>query len=168
MTAIQLLQAIGPELRQEIVTYLQTEQRAAYRAVIQQLAIARRLRPVFVQSKSKADQAAWLLDQLRLRNNEDVTAQILQIWLLKGQSQMLVTFLDAAGIAHNGEGEVEELPEDIAEDKAEAAVNALLAAYPEKHVALYLRMFQLQKPEGFSGITAVLEKRPELQLAAAV
>ncbi len=166
MTANQLLQAVGPELRQEIVSYLQTEQRAAYRAVIQNLAAARRLRPVFVQSKSKAEQSAWLLDQLRLRGNEDVTAQILQIWLLKGQPKMLVSFLDAAGIAHNGEGEVEELPEDIAEDKAEAAIAALLADYPEKKVALYLHMFQMQKPEGFSGIAAAIEKRPELKLNA--
>ncbi len=166
MTAIQLLQAIGPDLRQEIIAYLQNDQRPAYRAVIQNLAAARRLRPVFIQSKSKTEQSAWLMDQLRLRGNEDVTAQILQIWLLKGQSKMLVTFLDAAGIAHNGEGEVEDLPEDIDEAKAEAAVSALLAAYPEKNVALYLRMFQMQKEGGFSGISAVLEKRPELKLEA--
>ncbi len=166
MTALQLLQAIGPELRNEIMAYLQGEQRAAYRAVIQQLAAARKLRPVFIQSKSKADQAAWLLDQLRLRTNEEVTAQILQIWLLKGQSRMLVTFLDAAGIAHNGEGEVEELPDDIAEDKAEAGIAALLADFPEKNVALYLHMFQMQKQDGFAGITTALEKRPELKLAA--
>jgi hypothetical protein len=166
MTANQLLQAVGEDLRNEIISYLQTEQRPAYRAVIQNLATARKLRPVYVQSKSKAEQAVWLLDQLRLRTNEEVTAQILQIWLLKGQSQMLVTFLDAAGIAHNGEGEVEELPEDIAEDNAEAGVAALLAAYPEKNVALYLHMFQMQKPEGFSGISAVIEKRPELKLSA--
>lgn len=165
MTAIQLLQAIGTELRQEIVTYLQTEQRPAYRAVIQNLAAARRLRPVFIQSKSKAEQMAWLLDQLRLRGNEEVTAQILQIWLLKGQSQMLVTFLDAAGIPHNGEGEVEELPEDIAEDKAESAIAALLADHPEKKVALYLHMFQMQKPGGFSGLAAAIEKQPGLKLS---
>ena len=166
MTAIQLLQAIGPELQKEIIAYLQNEQRPAYRAVIQNLAAARKLRPVYVQSKSKAEQASWLLDQMRLRTNEDVTAQILQIWLLKGQSKMLVTFLDAAGIAHNGQGEVEELPEDIAEDKAQAAINALLAEYPEKHFALYLHMFQMQKPGGFSGVAAALEKHPGLKLEA--
>ena len=166
MTANQLLQAIGPELRQEIISYMQTEQRPAYRAVIQNLAAARKLRAVYVQSKSMAEQAAWLLEQLRMRQNEEVTAQIFQIWLLKGQSQMLVTFLDAAGIAHNGEGEVEELPEDIVEDKAEAGIAALLTAYPEKNVALYLHMFQMQRAEGFAGVTAALAKHPELKLEA--
>ena len=42
---------------------------------------------------------------------------------------MLITFLDAAEIAHDGKGEVTELPEVIADDKAEAAVAALLAAF---------------------------------------
>jgi hypothetical protein len=167
MTANQILQAVGPDLQSEILTYFQNEQRPAYRAVIQNLATARKLRPVFIQSKSKAQQAAWLLEQLRLRNNEDVTAQILQIWLLKGQSAMLVSFLDAAGIPHNGEGEVEELPEDIDEEKAQAGINALTASYPEKQVALYLHMFQMQKPEGFSGISKILESNPNLQLNAA-
>jgi len=166
MTAIQLLQAIGPDLQNEIIGYIQTEQRPAYRAVIQNLAAARKLRPVYVQSKSKAEQAAWLLDQMRLRTNEEVTAQILQIWLLKGQSKMLVTFLDAAGIAHNGDGEVEDLPEDISEASAEAGIKALLADYPEKNVALYLHMFQMQKADGFPGITAAIENHSELKLAA--
>ncbi len=166
MTANQLLHAIGPELRQEIIGYLQTDQRPAYRAVIQNLASARKLRPVYVQSKSKTEQATWLLEQLRMRQNEEVTAQIFQIWLLKGQSQMLVTFLDAAGIKHNGEGEVDDLPEDIEEDKAEAGIAALLAAFPEKNVALYLHMFQMQRPEGFAGVTAALTKHPALKLEA--
>jgi hypothetical protein len=166
MTANQLLQAIGSELQNEIVGYMQGEQRPAYRAVIQNLATARKLRPVYVQSKSKAQQAAWLLEQLRLKSNEDVTAQILQIWLLKGQSKMLITFLDAAGIAHNGEGEVEELPEELTEDQAEAGTAALLAAFPEKNVALYLHMFQMQKEGGFAGITAAIDKHPGLKLAA--
>lgn len=166
MTAIQLLQAIGPALQTEIIGYLQTEQRPAYRAVIQNLATARKLRPVYVQSKSKAEQTAWLLDQMRLRTNEEVTAQIFQIWLLKGQSKMLVTFLDAAGISHNGDGEVEDLPEDISEASAEAGIKALLADYPEKNVALYLHMFQMQKLGGFAGITAAIEKHPALKLEA--
>jgi len=47
----QLLQAIGPELRAQIMSYLQTEQRPAYKAVIDSLAPARRLRPAFILEK---------------------------------------------------------------------------------------------------------------------
>ena len=98
MRANQLLHAIGPELRSDIMTWLQSEERPAYKAVVDSLAAARKLRPVFILEKSRAKQAEWLLEQLNTKSNEEVTAQIFQIWLLKGQSKMLITFLDAAGI----------------------------------------------------------------------
>lgn len=162
----QLLKAIGPELRLQIMTYMQNDQRAAYKAVVESLASARRLRASFILEKSRVKQAEWLLEQLATKSNEEVTAQIFQIWLLKGQPQMLITFLDAAQIAHDGKGEVTELPEVIEDDKAEAAVTALLAAYPASHVALYLYMFQEQRPGGWASITKAIEARPELKLAA--
>jgi len=162
----QLLQAIGPELRAQIMTYLQTDQRAAYKAVIESLAPQRRLRPSFILEKSRAKQAEWLLEQLTAKSNEEVTAQIFQIWLLKGQAQMLITFLDAAEIAHDGKGEVTELPEEITDAKAEASVAALLAQFPAKQVALYLYMFQQQRPGGWASIAQAIESRPELKLAA--
>jgi hypothetical protein len=77
---------------------------------------------------------------------------------------MLTTFLDSAGIEHDGKGQVDELPDDIAEDKAEAGVKALLAAFPAKQVALYLHMFQIQRPEGWAGLTKVMEAHPESKL----
>jgi hypothetical protein len=162
----QLLQAIGAELRMQIMTYMQTDQRAAYKAVIDSLAPAKRLRPAFILEKSRAKQAEWVLEQLGMKANEEVTAQIFQIWLLKGQSQMLITFLDAATIAHDGKGEVTELPEVIADDKAEAAITALLAAYPAKQVALYLAMFQQQREGGWISLTKAIEAHPELKLEA--
>ncbi|MFC5458039.1 hypothetical protein [Prosthecobacter fluviatilis] len=162
----QLLQAIGAELRMQIMTYMQNDQRAAYKAVIDSLAPAKRLRPAFILEKSRAKQAEWLLEQLNTKSNEEVTAQIFQIWLLKGQPQMLITFLDAAGISHDGKGEVSELPEEITDEKAEAAVTALLAAYPAKQVALYLYMFQQQREGGWASIAKAIEARPELKLEA--
>lgn len=166
MRANQLLHAIGPELRTQIMTYMQNDQRAAYKAVVESLASARKLRPSFVLEKPRAKQAEWLLGQLNTKSNEEVTAQIFQIWLLKGQAQMLITFLDAAQIAHDGKGEVAELPEVIEDDKAEAAVTALLAAYPAKQVALYLHMFQEQRPGGWNSLTKAIEARPDLKLEA--
>lgn len=166
MRANQLLHAIGPELRTDIMSYLQTEQRPAYKAVIESLASARKLRPSFVLEKPRAKQAEWLVEQLNTKANEGVTAQIFQIWLLKGQAQMLITFLDATQIAHDGKGEVTELPEVIEDDKAEAAVTALLAKFPPKQVALYLHMFQEQRPGGWASLAKAIDARPELKLEA--
>lgn len=156
MTAQQLLEAIGPELRSLILNYIQTDERPAYRAMVHSLASARKLRPQFVLEKSRAQQKDWLISQLNLKTNGPVIEQLIQIWLLKSQSQMLITFLNAVGIEHDGKGQVEDLPEEIAEDKAKAGVDALLAAFPAKQVALYLHMFQQQRPGGWDGLTKAI------------
>lgn len=166
MKAHQLIQAVGAELQQQIMSYMQTEQRAAYRAVVQSLAAQRKLRPVFVMNKTKEQQAAWVVDLLRLKGNDAVAEQLLQIWLLKGQPTMLTTFLDAVGIEHDGNGEVTELPEEIAVDKAKAAIDALLAKFSPKQAALYLHMFQLQKPGGWPGLAEAMGTCEAVQLEA--
>jgi hypothetical protein len=164
MTAHEILEAIGPELRTQIFSYFQTSERPAYRAVIDSLTGARKLRPQFILEKSRAQQAEWVMAQLGMKSNGPIIEQIMQIWLLKSQGAMLTTFLDAAGIEHDGKGQVDELPDDIPEDKAEAGVKALLAAFPEKQVALYLHMFQMQRPEGWAGLAKAMESHPSSKL----
>ncbi len=164
MTAQQILEAIGPELRTQILSYIQTEERPAYRAMLNSLSAARKLRPQFVLEKSRAQQQEWVLAQLNLKTNGPVIEQLIQIWLLKSQSAMLITFLDALGIEHDGKGQVENLPDDISEDKALAGIKALQAAYPERQVALYLHMFRMQRPEGWEGLNKAIETTPGAKL----
>ncbi len=165
MKAHQLILAIGPELQQQIISYMQTSERPAYRAVIDSLAKQRKLRPQFIlEKKSRPQQAEWLLAQLATKQNDPVAEQLLQIWLLKSQTPMLVTFLDAVGIEHDGKGQVDVLPEEIDAEKAEAGVKALLEAYPPKQVALYLHLFQLQRPEGWAGLTKAMESTEAIKL----
>ncbi len=164
MTAQQILEAIGPELRTQILSYIQTEERPAYRAMMNSLAAARKLRPQFVLEKSRAQQQEWVVNQLNLKSNGPVIEQLIQIWLLKSQSGMLITFLDTLGVEHDGKGQVENLPETIDQDKAAAAIQALITAYPERQVALYLHMFQMQRPEGWEGLTKAIEASPGVKL----
>ncbi len=165
MTPNELLAAIGPEMQLQLMRYMQEDQRPAYKAVVNTIAGQRKLRPTFVMEKSKPKQAEWVLDQLRLRSNEGVTEQLFQIWLLKGNAPMLISFLDTVGIAHDGKGEVMELPGDIDEAKAKEAVDALVKAHPVKMVALYLTMFQRQRPGGWHGLTKAMEAHADLKLA---
>ena len=164
MKAHQLFQSIGPELQKNIVSYVQTEHRAAYRLVVDALAQQRKLRPVFIQRKSRDEQAAWVGDHLTHKANDSVAEQIMQLWLLKGQSDMLITFLDAIGVKHDGKGEVEDLPEEIEPKKAEAGIAALLEKFPGKQVGLYLTMFQMQKEGGWPGLATAMEEHPEIKL----
>jgi hypothetical protein len=162
----QLIQAIGTDLSKQIVTYVQTEHRAAYRLVLDTLAQQRKLRPVFLQKKSREEQAVWIAEQLTMRGNDGVAEQLVQLWLLKGQSDMLITFLDALGIKHDGKGEVEDLPDEIDEKKAKTGITELLKKYPPKQVGLYLHMFRAQKPDGWAGLAKAVESVPEIKLDA--
>ncbi len=164
MKAYQLFSAISPELQKEIVSHMFTQHKAAFRMVQGQLAQARKLRPVFLQQKTREEQFTWMLEQLRVKPHDTIAEQVIQLWLLKGQQPMLTAFLDAVGIEHK-DGEVEELPDEIAEDKAKAGIEALLKEHSGEKVALYLTMFQKQKEGGWPGVTAAMEASPELRLS---
>ena len=166
MTAYQLYSAISKDLQSEIITYLDKEHRQAYRMVLGTLSAQRKLRPVFMERKQRPEQHKFINEQLRVRPNNSVTEQVIQIWLLKSQQGMLKAFLDALGIEHK-DGEVENLPEEISQEKAAAAIAALLAEYPAERAALDLHMLQMQRANGWPGLTAAIAAEPKLQIAAA-
>lgn len=163
MKAHQLLQAVSKDLQTEIISYLHTEHAGAYNMVLSSLAQHRKLRPVFLQRKAPAEQFAWVLTLLHGRMMNSLAEQVMQIWLLKNQQDMLATFLDAVGIEHK-KGEVESLPDEITDDKAAAGVAALLAKFPAEKAAVYLHMFQLQREGGWPSIAKAIEAEPKLTL----
>lgn len=165
MKAYQIFQVMSAELGQEITGWLRESEREVFRSALMALAQQRKLRPVFVTRKSKPEQAQWMLDQLKLRLNEAMGENLLQIWLMKGHSNMLADFLDALEIKHDGRGGVDgELPAELDEAKVKAGVEKLLATYPAERVAVYLNLFQLQQPGGWPALTAALESTPALKL----
>jgi hypothetical protein len=166
MKTLNLIQAISPDLQKEIVQHMYVNHKPAFRMVQGQLATARKLRPVFLQSKTREDQINWLLTQIRMKVSETMADQVIQLWLLKGQQKMLAAFLDATGIEHK-EGEVEDLPEEITKEKATDGIKALLKDFPAEHAAIYLNMFQRQKEGGWPGLTEAMAAFPELELKAA-
>jgi hypothetical protein len=165
MKACEIFQSLSSALAREIVAYLRTEQKDIYRATVATLAQQRKLRPQFVQKKTGEQQILWILETLRLRSSEVVGEQLLQVWLMKTQSPMLVQFLDALGIAHDGKGGVDgEIPPDFDVTMIESAVSGLLEKFPAESVAVYLHIFQLQQPGGWSAIAGVLAAEPRLAL----
>jgi hypothetical protein len=165
MTPQALFAALSPSTRGEILRYFQAEERPAYRAMVQALTGARKLRPQFILDKPRETQLEWVLSQLGLRVNHALLEQTLQIWLIKSQTPMLVTFLDALGIAHDGKGQVDELPEQIEAGKAKEAIAKLLGQYPSEHVLIYLHLFATQRPGGWPGLDEAIASTPELKTA---
>lgn len=168
MKAYQLLQAISPALRQEIISYVQTETREAFRTALYQMAAQRKLRPQFMQKKTREQQAAWMLENLRLKSFDGVAEQLFQLWLLKAKTQLLATFLDAAGIKHDGKGQVDDLPEELTAKQVNDGIDAMLKENSGEQAAVYLNLFQGQRPGGWPAVAEALEKREELKLEVKV
>jgi hypothetical protein len=168
MKACELFQSLSPTLGTEIIRYLRSEHKDVYRATVATLAQQRKLRPQFVQKKTGEQQIAWILETLKLRSSEAVGEQLLQVWLMKAQSPMLIQFLEALEIPHDGNGGVDgEIPSDFEAARVEAAVSGLLEKFPAESVAVYLHIFQLQQPGGWPAIESVLAAEPRLALGAA-
>lgn len=159
-----LFQRIPDDLASVIVNYLRNEEREVYKSTLATLATGRRLRPVFIQKRPLEGQISWMKESLKLKNAESIADQVLQVWLLKSKKDMVVGFLDAVGIGHDGDGSVEELPEEIGLEKLQAGVEKMLEAHPVDEVKLYLHMFQSQRPGGWEQLGKLLEEDERLKL----
>jgi hypothetical protein len=167
MKACEIFQQISPALGTEIVRYLRTDLKEVYRAAVATLAQQKKLRPEFVQKKSGDQQIAWILDSLRFKASEAIGEQVLQVWLMKAQSPMLVTFLDALDIPHDGSGGIDgDIPKDFDPVKARAAVASLLEKHPAENAAVYLHIFQLQQAGGWPALTEAIAAEPRIKLGA--
>jgi hypothetical protein len=164
MKAHQIIAALSPDLKKEITSYLQKETREAFRTALLSVGQQKKLRPQYFQNKSREEQGAWLVEQMKMKMFDGVGEQMLQLWLLKGKTEMLTAFLDATGIQHDGKGQVDDLPEDLTVDQVNAGVDAMLKDHPPEQVALYLHLFQLQRPDGWPAVAEALEKREDIKL----
>ncbi|MFT5632860.1 MAG: hypothetical protein ACI9SQ_000567 [Rubritalea sp.] len=166
MNAHQIYQAADPALITDLFTWLRNEEKDLYKNTVTSLAQDRKLRPVFIQKKSLPDQYKWLHKTLKLKSTDMMGEHLFQLFFMKGNEELLVTFCDAMGIEHDGKGSVEsELPKELDAAKAKGAVDALLAKFDTNLVTAYLYVFNLQTEGGWDSITALLESDDRLKLA---
>src|SRR3954447_20946228 len=140
LTSHELLGFMSPNLAQEILTYAYETDKPLYRATLNAVAEARKLRPVFLERQPRPQRHATMLTTLTRPALEMFTGNLIRFWLLKKYNGMLVDFLDTLGIAHK-EGVVEDLPATIEDDKLRSAIDLLLTKYPPEPVAVYLNAF---------------------------
>jgi hypothetical protein len=159
-----LFQRISEDLASAIVHYLRSEEREVYKSTLATLATERRLRPVFIQKRPLEAQLSWMKESLKLKNSESIADQVLQVWLLKSKKDMVIGFLEAVGIEHDGDGSVEELPEEIDGEKLNVAVEKMIELNSADEVKLYLHMFQGQRPGGWEQLGKLLEEDERLKL----
>lgn len=167
MKAHEMFKQMSSALARELVAFFYESDRNVYKTTISTLATQRKLRPVFVTKKTRDLQFEWVVKALQTRRSDEIAQHLLQAWLMKAKSEMLIAFLDKQDIEHDGTGAVEELPKTLDPEKLKAAIDALLGTYSAEEVTLYLHMFQLQEEGGWPELAEQLEKDDRLQLGTA-
>lgn len=164
MQSHELFQKMGEAKAREILMYFRENERNVYKTAIATLAERKKLRPIFVLQKSVPDQVTWLLKELVSKRSDGAAEQLLQVWLLQARQGMLIHFLDGLGIAHDGKGAVDDLPEELDREKFAPTIDALVASFEPVEVAIYLHVFNAQSPDGWPEISRALDSDPRLAL----
>jgi hypothetical protein len=161
----ELLSFMSPALALEILTYVYESDKQLYRATLNAVAEARKVRPVFMERQPRTQRHTAMLASLSRPTLDVFTANLIRSWLLKKHNAMLVDFLNALAIPHK-DGVVEDLPASMDDAKLRQAVDALLAKYPPETVAVYLHAFNDMNEVNWPNLKTMLEGDPRLQLGS--
>jgi len=162
----EIFAALPPAVAEELFAFIHEKEKPLYKATIDTLAKQRKLRPIFVERKPRAERHAWMKEVLGRKINEAVAAHLLQIWLVGAHSELLCDFLDGLGIAHDDNGTIETLPTAPAKADLSKTIDALLITHDPAVVVVYLHAFQALDENGWSTLAELLVEDPRLQLAA--
>ena len=166
MTASELFAAISPALAGRILEEVHATDKQLYRLALGGVAQVRKVRPVFLERQPRADRHRYMIAALIRPEFNQITGNLVSGWLVKNQQPVLIDFLTALGIPHQN-GVVENLPDTIADDLLQAAINLLFEKHPAEVVALYLRAFHDMNETSWPNLTKLLAEDPRLKLGGA-
>jgi len=163
LTSHELLGFMSPGLALEILTYANQSDKPLYRATLNAVAEARKLRPAYLERKPRAERHTLMLATLTRPALDLLTGNLIRTWLLKKYNGMLVDFLNVLELPHK-EGVVEDLPASMDDAKLRSAVDGLLAKYPIETVAVYLHAFNDMNEVNWPNLKTLLDTDQRLQL----
>jgi len=163
LSSYELFGFMSPTLAIEIVESTFTNNKELYKATLAAVAEARKVRPVFLERKPRADRHRDMIDMLCRPRMNVAAATLIRGWLMKNEVALLGDFLDALGIEHK-EGAVDDLPKTIDDDKLKAAVQIILEKHPAEKAAVYLNAFAEMNDVDWPNLKTALDAEPRLQL----
>src|SRR5271170_530843 len=134
LTSHELLGFMSPALANDILNFAYESDKPTYKATLNAVATALRVRPVFLERQPRAQRHASMISTLSKPALETAAGGLLRAWLVKKQRPMLVDFMNALEIK-NENGVVEDLPKEVDDAKLKSAIKILLAKYPPEIVA---------------------------------
>jgi hypothetical protein len=163
LTSHELFGFMSPALANDILAFTFESDKPTYWAIINGVAEARKVRPVFLERQPRTQRHALVIATLARPNLEPVASNLIRTWLVKKERTMLVDFLNALAIPNN-EGVVDDLPKTVEDEKLKAAIETLLAKYRHEAVAVYLNAFNDMNEAHWANLKTLLEADPRLQL----
>src|SRR3954468_18914900 len=100
LNAHELLGFMSPALPTDIIAYAYEGDKQMYRATLNAVAEARKVRPVFLERQPRSERHTAMLGILTRPTMELVAGNLIRTWLVKKQKPMLVDFLDSLAIPH--------------------------------------------------------------------
>lgn len=148
-----------------MLDWFRANDRNVYKSAVATLAGNRKLRPVFIQKKSLAEQYAWIHKTLKLNACDTIGEHLMQAYLMAAQQSMLAMFCDGMGIPHDGKGSVVgDLPKSLDPERLASTIGQLIDLFDPIWLTLYLHCFNLQVPGGWPDLTALLAADTRLLL----
>ena len=163
LTASEIFSGLTPAEAHELFESLHATNKPAYKGCMQVTASRRRLRSVFLERKPRAERHAWMQSVLARPENEDLSLEVLQNWLLGSHRPLLGDFLEACGFTHE-DGLIDDIPAQPSREVVDAAVDAVAAKHPALAVKIYLNLFQPAAPGAWPDLDALLVIDPRLAL----
>jgi hypothetical protein len=156
---------MSPALANDILNFAYESDKASYKATLNGVAQALRVRPVYLERQPRPQRHASMVQILARPGMDAAAGVLLRAWLVKKHKAMLVDFLNALEIK-NEEGVVDDLPPSMDDDKLKSAVEMLLTKHPPEAVAVYLNAFNDMNEANWPNLKATLESDSRLQLGA--
>ncbi len=166
MKAHEIYTAADPALVTQMLDWFRANDRNVYKSAVATLAGNRKLRPVFIEKKSLADQYAWIAKTLKINACDTIGEHLLQAYLMAGQQSLLAMFCDGMGIPHDGKGSVVgDLPKKLDAERLATTIERLIGLFDPKLLTLYLHCFNMQIPGGWEELSGKLAADERLVLA---
>ena len=163
----EILAHMPTTLATQLLDFLIEKEKPLFKATLDSLANQRKLRPVFVERKPRAERFQWMHDQLGRKQSNAVAAHLLQVWLMGAHHTLLCEFLDGFGITHDEHGMVENLPPSPSKADLQRVIDGLLTRYEAPLLAVYLHTFQALDEQGWEHLGALLQEDSRLTLVPA-
>jgi hypothetical protein len=146
----------------DILEFTFTHDKEVYGAIVDMIAQARKVRPVFLQRQPKKERFESMVTALGRPQLDLAAENLIRNWLLKKHTELLTDFLDGLRIPHE-KGVVETLPDTVDDATLQIVVENLLGKYPQDTVAIYLYAFSSMNQTRWKNLDTVLHSHPRLQ-----